>query len=57
MMAIAVIWFFAGYGAGYIFFYPPILFLIGLYAFIKGIVTGNLSGREKDLPRSDIEKN
>ena len=48
MMAIAVIWFIVGYGAGYIFFYPPILFLIGVYAFFKGIITGNLNGKVKD---------
>lgn len=46
MMAIAAIWFVVGYQAGYIFFYPPILFLIGLYAFFKGIFTGNISGEE-----------
>ncbi|MEJ2004420.1 MAG: hypothetical protein P8X57_05515 [Cyclobacteriaceae bacterium] len=28
MMAIAAIWFVAGWSAGYIFYYPPILFLI-----------------------------
>ena len=46
MMVIAVVWFIGGYMAGYIFFYPPILFFIGLYAFIKGLVTGNVTGRE-----------
>lgn len=45
MMAIAVIWFVVGYAAGIIFFYPPILFIIGLVGFIKGIVTGNIKGQ------------
>ena len=44
MMAIAAIWFIVGYSAGIIFFYPPILFIIGLAGFIKGIFTGNVSG-------------
>ena len=34
-----------GLFADIIFFYPPILFLIGLFAFLKGLVTGNLSGK------------
>ena len=33
----AVVWFVAGYMAGYIFFYPPILFFIGLAGVIKGL--------------------
>jgi hypothetical protein len=45
MMGIAVVWFVLGWMAGYIFYYPPILFLIGVYACIKGAVTGNVSGR------------
>lgn len=45
MMVIAVVWFVAGYAAGYIFFYPPVLFVIGLYALLKGILTGNLAGK------------
>ena len=44
MMAIAVIWFTVGYAAGFIFYYPPILFIIGLFGLIKGIFTGNISG-------------
>ncbi|UCH98020.1 MAG: hypothetical protein JSV88_14525, partial [Candidatus Aminicenantes bacterium] len=55
MMAIAVVWFVVGYAAGYVFYYPPILFLIGLYAFIKGLITGNIRGKkeeeEKDSPQ------
>jgi hypothetical protein len=40
MILIAVVWFVAGLAAGYIFFYPPILFVIGIIAFIKGL-SGN----------------
>lgn len=39
MMGIAAVWFFAGLAAGYIFFYPPILFVIGLAAFCRGMFT------------------
>lgn len=46
MMAIALIWFVLGWMSGYIYFYPPILFAIGVYALIKGIRTGNISGNK-----------
>jgi hypothetical protein len=45
MMAIAAVWFGLGYKAGYVFFYPPVLFLIGLFAFAKGLFEGNVAGR------------
>lgn len=44
MMGIAAVWFFLGLAFDYLFYYPPILFVIGLYAFFKGLVTGNLAG-------------
>jgi len=45
MMAIAVVWFFAGLILiDRIFFYPPILFVFGLVGFLRGICTGNLNG-------------
>jgi hypothetical protein len=44
MIAIAVVWFVVGWMSGYIYFYPPILFVIGVYALIKGIAKGNISG-------------
>jgi hypothetical protein len=47
MIAIAVIWFGVGWAAGYIYFYPPILFVIGLYALVKGLMTGNIAGNNK----------
>jgi hypothetical protein len=48
MIVIAVVWFVLGYAAGIIFFYPPILFLIGVYACLKGLLTGNFNGNNKN---------
>ena len=62
MMGIAVIWFIAGYAAGYIFFYPPILFLLGVFALVKGLITGNIRGKDEAavlseaVPSSQTEK-
>jgi len=47
MIAIAAIWFFAGLAADRIFFYPPVLAVIGIYSVIKGLATGNLAGEKK----------
>lgn len=44
MIAIAAIWFFVGLANDVIFFYPPVLALIGGYAVVKGFATGNLAG-------------
>ncbi|MGB5817239.1 MAG: hypothetical protein WBG93_05195 [Thermoanaerobaculia bacterium] len=44
MMVLAAVWFFGGYAMGIIFFYPPVLFLFGLFAFAKGLFTGNVAG-------------
>ena len=57
MMAIAVIWFVVGYSCGYIFYYPPILFIIGLYALIKGLSTGNLAGNKRDKKHGILNPN
>ncbi len=46
MMVIAVVWFVLGWQAGYIYYYPPILFIIGLVGLIKGIAQGNMSGKQ-----------
>lgn len=46
MMVIAVVWFVVGWMAGRIFFYPPILFIIGLVGLIRGMAQGNVSGRK-----------
>ncbi|MCE5279302.1 MAG: hypothetical protein ABFD92_11090 [Planctomycetaceae bacterium] len=37
MMVGAVVWFVVGWMAGYIFFYPPILFVIGIVALVRGL--------------------
>jgi hypothetical protein len=47
MIAISLIWFFGGLACGILFYYPPILFIIGVYAVIKGLATGNLAGGKK----------
>ena len=44
MMAIAAVWFGLGRKAGYTFYYPPVLFLFGLFALVKGLFEGNLAG-------------
>jgi hypothetical protein len=44
MMVIAVVWFVGGLAVDIIFFYPPILFIIGLIALVKGLFAGNLAG-------------
>ena len=41
MMVGAVVWFVVGMAVGIIFFYPPILFIIGLICFIKGLANRN----------------
>lgn len=40
MMAIAVLWFVGGLAAGIIFFYPPIMFFVGLIATISAVLSG-----------------
>ena len=40
MMGGALVWFFVALALGWIAFYPPVLFCIGLYTFIKGL-SGN----------------
>lgn len=36
-MLAAVVWFVGGLAAGVVFFYPPILFFVGLFGFLKGL--------------------
>ena len=56
MIVIAVVWFFAGLAQGYIFYYPPFLFVIGIYALLKGIFTLNIVGKQKKtFPIEDKE--
>jgi hypothetical protein len=44
LMAIAIVWFFGGLMVNIIFFYPPILFIIGLVVMIKGLASGSVAG-------------
>jgi hypothetical protein len=44
MMVIGAVWFFGGLAFGLIFWYAPILFVIGLVGFIRGMFTGNIAG-------------
>ena len=37
MMVGAVVWFVVGLAFDWVFFYPPILFILGLVAFVKGL--------------------
>ena len=37
MIVIAVVWFVAGLAGGRIFFYPPVLLIIGIVAVAKGL--------------------
>jgi hypothetical protein len=41
MILIAIVWFVGGLMVGYIFFYPPVLLVIGIIAFVKGLTDGN----------------
>jgi len=45
MIAIAIVWFVVGLAANRIFFYPPILLIIGVVAVIKGLAQGNYTGK------------
>ncbi|HBK87269.1 MAG TPA: hypothetical protein DDZ56_01365 [Cytophagales bacterium] len=47
MIVVAVVWFFVGLYNDVIFFYPPILLLIGIYTLVKGLSKGNLTGEKK----------
>ena len=44
LIVIAAVWFVLGWMAGYIFFYPPILAIIGLFGVVKGMAMGNVAG-------------
>lgn len=41
MIIIAVVWFIGGLAVGYIFFYPPILLVLGIIAIVKGGLGNN----------------
>lgn len=37
MMVGAIVWFVVGLRNGLIFYYPPILFLVGMFATVRGL--------------------
>ena len=51
LILLAVVWFVLGWMAGRIFIYPAFLAVAGIYAVIKGLVTGNLAGEKGTAPR------
>jgi hypothetical protein len=54
MIAIGVVWFFVGLYFGRIFYYAPILAVIGVYALVKGAIQGNVAGEKP--PRRGIRR-
>ena len=40
MIIIAIAWFVIGLAAGYIYFYPPVLLVVGIGAVLKGLAGG-----------------
>jgi len=48
LIVVAGVWFYLGYKAGYIFFYPPFLAMIGIVAIVNGLATG---GRRRTYRR------
>lgn len=56
LMVIAFLWFFGGLAVGIIFWYPPILFIIGLYALFKGLANGNVSGEKDKVSSSKVRR-
>lgn len=51
-MSAAAIWFFIGYfSMNTIFFYPPVLFVLGLIKFIQGLNKGNEKVRLKSIKK------
>lgn len=47
LIVVAGVWFYLGYKAGYIFFYPPILAVIGLAAIVNGLAGGGRRRRSR----------
>jgi hypothetical protein len=52
MMMIAVVWFIVGLFVGWIYFYPPILFVLGIIAVIKGLVSGGNRSADRERDRT-----
>jgi len=52
MIAISLVWFFGGLAVDRIFFYPPVLLIIGVIAIVKGAAEGNIAGEKYKRPVS-----
>ncbi len=50
LVVVAVVWFVWGYAEGYIFYYPPVLALIGLYGIVTGGPQRPVSTRRRRRP-------
>lgn len=51
LIVIAIVWFVAGLAADVIFYYPPVLLIIGIFGVFKGLATGNIAGKRKGRRR------
>ena len=51
----SVVWFIAGASADIIFFYPPILFILGLATLIQGVVTSNKRAKLKQKLKENVD--
>lgn len=51
LLVIAAVWFYFGWQAGYIYYYPPILAVLGIYGIVKGVSEGSVAGRKRPPPR------
>jgi hypothetical protein len=51
----SVVWFIAGASADIIFFYPPILFILGLVTLIQGVVTSNKRAKLKKKQQKNAD--
>ena len=50
MIVIALAWFIGGLAINRIFFYPPVLLIIGIVSVIKGLAEGNYAGEKYKKP-------
>jgi len=54
MVVVAIVWFFGALAMGVVFFYPPVLGAIGVYAIFKGLATGNIRGNAQAPPPVNV---
>ncbi|MBI35895.1 MAG: hypothetical protein CMP67_11095 [Flavobacteriales bacterium] len=55
MIIVSIFWYTAGSIVGIIYFYPPILFLSGIYILFRGLQRQKLINRSKRKDRSSID--